>query len=153
MASKESTRRTQTARKPPAVKVGRPSDYSEALCERVVKLGAEGKSKTQIAAALGVVRQTLENWSNQHPEFLDAMTRAGELAMTWWEEQGQKGIWAGSVFNASAWSRSMAARFPDHYREVSRHELSGPGGGPIHSKMTPAEAAQSYAATLHGEGG
>ncbi len=160
MPSKPSGKRRPKPRasalyKPRAVKTGRPTDYKPALCEQVIKLGALGKSKTQIAARLGVVRQTLENWQAVHAEFLDAMTRAGELAMAWWEEQGQDGVWAGSQFNSSAWSRSMAARFPDHYREVSRHELSGPGGRPmlINSTMSQAEAAQAYAATLNGEGG
>jgi hypothetical protein len=48
----------------------------------------------------------------------------------WWEDAGQNGMTA-DKFNASVWSRSMAARFPDDWREVKGTELSGKDGSPI----------------------
>lgn len=109
---------------------GRPTDYDPAFCDAVIEHGRSGKSLTWIATELGVVRQTLHNWMAAHPEFLDAMTRAKDLAQRWWEDAGQDGL-SQSGFNASVWSRSMAARFPDDWREVKGTELSGPGGSPI----------------------
>jgi len=110
--------------------MSRPTVYDPAFCEAVVEHGRAGKSVTWIATELGVVRQTLHNWMSEHPEFLDAMTRAKQLAQRWWEDAGQEGM-EKSCFNASVWSRSMAARFPDDWREVKGQEISAPGGGPV----------------------
>lgn len=122
--------------------VGRPSDYDPAYCKTVIDLGRQGKSKVVMAAEIGVSRQTIDTWIKQHPEFLDAMTRATTLAQAWWENAGQKGLTA-DKFNASIWSRSMAARFPDDWRENSRQEHVGKDGGPIQhvdlSKVSDAD--------------
>jgi len=118
---------------------GRPSLYAPDHCEAVIGLGRDGKSKAQIAAALDVTRQTLDNWAKEHPEFLDAISRARELALSWWEDQGQKGVWAGSQFNANAYRLQVLNRFPDDWREkveqvhsgaieVTRIELVAPDG-------------------------
>jgi hypothetical protein len=39
-------------------------------------------------------------------------------------------------FNSSVWSRSMAARFPEEWRESSKTELTGAGGGPVQNHLT-----------------
>lgn len=112
---------------------GRPSVYDASFCDDVVSFGANGKSITWMAAELGVARQTVHNWMAEHPEFLDAMTRAQALSQQWWEDAGQNGM-VGPGFNASIWSRSMAARFPDDWREKSETALTGAGGGPLEIK-------------------
>jgi hypothetical protein len=120
---------------------GRPTDYRSDYCERVIELGAAGKSKAQMAAALGVCRQTLENWKNDHPAFLDAITRARDLSLAWWEDKGQENLLT-SGFQTPLWSRSMAARFPDDYTERKQTELTGANGGPIKSEVAlPADEA------------
>lgn len=122
---------SETAERRP---VGRPSDYDPSYCELVVELGRQGKSKAVMAAELDVSRQTLENWAAAHPEFLDAMARATVLAQAWWENAGQTGMTA-DKFNGSVWSRSMAARFPEDWRETTRQEQTGPNGGPIRHEI------------------
>jgi hypothetical protein len=109
---------------------GRPTDYDPSYCEDVITYGRIGKSLTWIATEIGVTRQTLHNWKDAHPEFLDALTRAKDLSQRWWEDKGQEGM-EQQGFNASVWSRSMAARFPDDWREIKGAEISGPGGSPI----------------------
>lgn len=104
--------------------VGRPTKYDPAYCERVLEWGRLGKSKAWMAAEIGVVRQTLEDWGEVHPEFLDALSRAGTLSQQWWEDAGQSGMGA-DKFNGPVWARSMAARFPDDWRESTKQELSG----------------------------
>ncbi len=106
------------------VKVGRPTDYDPAFCERVVELGRCGYSKVMIAAELGVVRQTLVNWAERHPDFLDSMTRAREFSLAWWEAQGLAGIWS-KDFNAHAYRLQMMNRFPDDWRDRQEVEVSG----------------------------
>lgn len=110
--------------------LGRPSDYRPEYCERAVELGRQGKSKAQIAADLDVCRNTLDNWAREHAEFLSAITRARDLSLAWWEDKAQSGLET-SGFNASLWSRSMAARFPEDYTERQKREVTGKDGGPV----------------------
>lgn len=110
--------------------MARPTDYRDEYCDTVIELGRQGKSKVQIAVALGVVRQTLDNWTEQHPAFLDAMTRAREESQAWWEDKGQAGL-EGQGFNASLWAKNVSCRFPQDWTDKTKQELSGPDGGPI----------------------
>jgi hypothetical protein len=113
---------------------GRPTDYRPEYCALAVELGAKGKSLAQIGAACGVARITLRQWADKHPEFAAAIARARDLALAWWEEQAHLGMWEspeGARLNPQLWSRSMAARFPDDYRESKKTELTGADGGPI----------------------
>ena len=109
---------------------GRPSSYKKEFCDLVIGLGQEGKSLAQIAATIGCARQTLYNWADTHEEFLDALTRARDLSLSWWEDQGQKGIWS-REFNANAFKLQVMNRFPDDYRDKQSIEHTGADGGPI----------------------
>lgn len=104
---------------------GRPSAYNKAFCARVIKLGAEGMGKAEIAYELGVVRQTLENWMEKHPEFLDAMGAALDASRAWWEKQGRAGTWGGKAFNANAYGFQVRNRFPDDWRQDTSIDLEG----------------------------
>ena len=121
---------TVVTSKPEGYVFGRPTKYRPEMCERVIELGMQGASKVEIAFELGVRRMTLENWASEHPDFLDALTHAKEAEQVWWEREGRTNLKT-QGFQSSMWSRSMAARFPDDWRETSRHEQTGPGGGPI----------------------
>lgn len=112
------------------VKTGRPTDYRQELCTQVMELGMQGKSKTQIARTIGVVRNTLDNWAKEHPEFLSALTCAMEWSQAAWEDKADDGI-ASMGFNAGLWGRVMSARFPKDYRETTRTELTGADGGSV----------------------
>lgn len=103
-------------------KVGRPTGYDPAYCERVVGLGKQGKSLTQIACALDVSKASLTRWADEHEEFRTAIMRAKEHEQDWWETAGQLGL-AAERFNAAVWKKSMEARFRDDYTE--RKEVSG----------------------------
>ena len=114
--------------------VGRPTSYDPSFCDAVIELGKKGKSKAQIACHLNVARQTLENWAAEYPEFLDAITRAQDFALCWWEDQAQSYMLEdkeGQRLNASIWSRSMAARFPKDYRQEVKQEITGADGAPL----------------------
>ncbi len=109
---------------------GRPTAYRPEYCEQIVELGKQGKSTVQMACAFDVSRQTLHNWASDHPDFMDAFTRAKQFSQDWWESQAQLGLTA-DRFNAALWSRSMAARFPEDYQERKGVELTGANGGPV----------------------
>lgn len=114
---------------------GRPTDYRDEYCEQIIELGRLGYSKVQMACELGIVKKTLFNWAEEHPEFLHALTRAEQESQAWWEKQGQLGLTA-DKFQASLWAKSMSARFPDDYTEKSKQELTGANGGAMQTNLT-----------------
>ncbi len=89
----------------------RPSKYKPEFCEEVIEHGRAGKSRAWIAARIGVIPETLTEWMKKYPDFSDAMAYAKALEQQWWEDEGQSGLRL-QGFGQSAWSRSMAARFP-----------------------------------------
>lgn len=114
--------------------VGRPSLYDPSYCDKVVELGALGKSVEQISSNLGVSCRVLYDWRDRYPEFLRALEKAKEAEQTWWEDQAQAYMLEhkdGAKLNASIWSRSMAARFPKKYRESVKQEITGENGAPL----------------------
>lgn len=117
---------------------GRPTLYRPEYCEKVIELGKEGNSRVQIAAELGVAKSTLQEWEKEFPEFSVAITRAMTFSQAWWETKGKECLVmpAGATFQSSVWSRSMAARFPDDWRENSKMEHVGKDGGPIEHTTT-----------------
>jgi hypothetical protein len=114
----------------PKRKPGRPSVYRPEACETVMQLGREGASRAEFALELGISFQTMRNWENTHPEFLEATTRAKELSQAWWEKQGRAGIWSRD-FNAPAYRLQMLNRFRDDWRDKHDHEHTGKDGGPL----------------------
>lgn len=118
---------------------GRPSLYRPEYCERVLEFGREGMSVVEMAAEIGVSRNSLEErWPAAHEEFREAFARARELSQAWWERQGRVGLTA-ERFNAQVYSRSMAARFPKDWRESKEQRVTGADGGAvqIESGLTP----------------
>ena len=114
--------------------VGRPSLYDPAYCDKVVELGALGKSVEQISSNLGVSLRTMYTWRDAYPEFLHALDEAKAAEQTWWEDQAQAYMLEhkdGAKLNASIWSRSIAARFPKKYLESVKQEITGENGAPL----------------------
>ena len=109
---------------------GRPTTYDPKFCDKVLELGAEGKSRAQIASALGVAKATIQNWEAAHPEFLAAMTHARDEAQAWWEGMGQAGLTM-QGFNASLWAKNVSCRFREDYSEPKNVILSGDAANPV----------------------
>lgn len=117
--------------------MGRPTAYKPEYCDQVVEWGKQGYSRTEIANALDVVRSTLANWEAVHPEFLVAMERSKQASQSWWEQQGRMGVWNerdGRTINAALYSRSMAARFPEDWRENNKTTISGDPDSPLRTE-------------------
>ena len=98
---------------------GRPTKYDPSYCELAIELGRQGKSGEVIACQIGVIYETMTEWAKIHPEFSAALTLAKQLELQWWENAGQEYM-LHTGFSASAWSRSMAARFPKKWREKTQ---------------------------------
>ena len=103
---------------------GRPSLYDPAYCEKVIALGAKGKSEVGIAVALGVPRSTLQSWASQHDGFRQALTRAKEASQDFWEEQALSGCVGNQEgqINPAVWKHTVMCRFREDYNPPSRVE-------------------------------
>jgi transposase len=113
---------------------GRPTKYKPEYCEKVIKWGKEGKSRTWIAAALDTSRETLDNWAKANPDFFDALSRAKAHEQRWWEDAGQAGM-TSDKFNGGVWSKNMAARFPAEWRDNSKVEVAGDPQKPLRHEL------------------
>jgi len=126
--------------------MARPTTYQSEYCEAVIELAATGMSVVEMAAHLGVHRETLEeNWPAAFPEFSEAFTLAKLLSQAWWEKQGRMNLvmpQGSGTFNSAVWSRSMAARFPRDWREQKGVELTGANGGPVDHNLTVSFVGQ-----------
>ena len=139
--------------KPDGYVFGRPTKYRPEMCEQVIEFGREGKSRAWIAAALHVAKSSLQLWEAEYPDFSAAMARAKTLEQVWWEDKGQENLGAVS-FQSSMWNRSMAARFPDDWREKVGHVGGSKDDEPIKQEVTfGADAFTSAIAGLAARSG
>ena len=118
---------------------GRPTDYRDEFCQKAIEFGKLGYSKTQIADKFDVTKKTILLWEEKYPEFLHAMEVAMIKSQAWWENKGQTHLveeYQGEKINAGLYSRSMAARFPDDWRESKETRLSGADGSGLTINVT-----------------
>jgi len=66
---------------------GRPSSYKLEYARELIDFMARGFSLTAFAGSIGVARQTLQNWADQHPEFLDALAVGRAARTLYWEKR------------------------------------------------------------------
>lgn len=121
--------------KPEGYVFGRPTKYRPEMCEQVIEFGRMGKSRAWIAAKFEVAKSSLQVWEAEHPDFSAAMARAKTLEQQWWEDKGQENL-ATQSFQSSMWNRSMAARFPDDWREKVGHVGGDKNDEPIKTETT-----------------
>lgn len=113
---------------------GRPTKYKPEYCEAVIEVGKRGGSVVEMAVECDVDKRTLYEWNNTIQEFSHAFTHARNQSQIWWEQLGQRCMvmkQGAGTFSQAAWSRSMAARFPEDWRESKHTELTGKDGGDI----------------------
>lgn len=161
--------------------IGRPSDYTEELALTICMRIADGESLRTICKSDEMPdRVTVYRWLNKHEAFRNHYARAREEQADTifdevldiaddgtndWMERSENGEKRGWLENGEALARSkiridarkwMAGKLrPKKYGEKSVVEGPGPNGEHVvvTSAMTPKEAADAYAATLHGKKG
>ena len=103
---------------------GRPTKYTDEMPDRVVDMMADGASITEVAAALGVSKETVYQWEKDpsKPDFSDALKRGRELSEAWWTSQGRTQLWEKN-FNHVLWYMNMKNRFG--WRDKQEVEHSG----------------------------
>lgn len=152
--NKNKTVKRENAFLPPALpvsldpkKLGRPSTYDPEYCDYVLDMGREGKSRTQIAAGLGVSLTALKDWENAHEEFAVALKESRDLSMAWWENAGQLNL-ARSGFNAVLYIFQMKSRFRDEYGDVQTVRHTGAAGGAMELNVSGVAQARKVAFAL-----
>ena len=105
---------------------GRPTKYEPAMCEVVIACGKEGMGKAEMAAELGVAYSTFDLWTQQHPQFSEAVKDAQRFAQAWWEKQGRLATFGGvDGFNATSYIFQMKNRFRDEWNDTVKQETKG----------------------------
>lgn len=116
---------------------GRPSEFNPAYANEIIELMASGLSLTAAAAELGFVKQTVYNWANENPEFMDAIN-LGKGKRTAFLERRLLTADSGPVVTSSIFALKNAA--PDEWREKQLHEITGQDGGPIKHEVSARDA-------------
>ena len=114
--------------------VGRPTKYRPEFCDIVIDCGKEGKGRAEIAAALGISRETLNQWAKSKSLFSDALKRAYDEALAWWEGQGREATFGKHEgYNSTSYIFQMKNRFKDEWRDKIDHDVEF--SGDIHIKL------------------
>ena len=121
------------------VKMGRPPKYKPEFCDRIIELGKMGFSQAQMAADIGIAKQTITDWAKQHSDFSDALMHARTFSQAWWEREAQSGL-RDRDFNAGIWDKSVKSRFREDYTDRSINEIVGKDDGAIEIKDGGADA-------------
>lgn len=103
---------------------GRPTSYKPEYCDAVVEHMAEGASLTSFAASVGVCRDTVTNWANEHQDFFVAVTRGKALCVAWWEKVNRNLAQTGQG-NATACVFGLKNMGKDEWRDKQEVEHSG----------------------------
>jgi len=89
---------------------GRPTKYKPEYCQKVEDLMYEGASIEEVAWTLRISKQTLYDWKEAHPEFLDAIKTGVENSKGWWKFQGRSNL-KDKDFSSTLWYMNMKNRF------------------------------------------
>jgi transposase-like protein len=104
--------------------IGRPTKYKKELCDEVVRISQTGASLLECALEMGVCKQTLFNWADEHSEFLDALTRAKAARQVWWERVHRGNAVSGEG-NAALVMFGLKNIAPDDYKDKQQLEHEG----------------------------
>ena len=92
------------------------------MADTVIQLMSEGAALVEVAAALGVSRDTVNRWSKDEdkPEFSDAIKKGIELSEAWWMREGRTSL-RDKDFNHGLWYMNMKNRFGWSDRQQVQH--------------------------------
>lgn len=91
-------------------KVGRPTKYKPEMCGIVIELMAEGASKIEVMAELGIWEEAFYSYIRKHEDFSQAVKKGTQLSAAWWERKGRVNLENGQ-FSYTGWYMNMKNRF------------------------------------------
>ena len=92
-------------------KPGRPTKYSEKLCELLPYLFANGESVSEVCVHLDITKETFFQWVKQYPDFSDSYKKGLELSEAWWTRTGRLGSMGKIKLQPATWIFNMKNRF------------------------------------------
>lgn len=69
--------------------VGRPTDFKPEYCEQLLEHMRQGGSFEAFGGVIRVAKQTLYNWTELFPEFMDAKKVGNNLSLKYYEDMGK----------------------------------------------------------------
>lgn len=106
-------------------KMGRPSKYKPEFCQMLIEHMAKGFSFESFAGLIEVQGQTIYNWLESEPEFLEAKNAAFDKSRLFWERIGIEFLvnkYQGDNLNTTLWIFNMKNRFG--WRDVKEEKES-----------------------------
>lgn len=113
--------------------MGRPSKFTESMCDRVIELGKTGAGRAEMASDIGISRETWNDWlDKESPRFNEAFSDAVKVALyesqAWWERKGREATFDSKDFSATSYIFQMKNRFKDDWADRTEHRHAGPNG-------------------------
>lgn len=109
---------------------GRPTLYKPAYADEALNHLAEGYTLASFAGSIGAARQTVYDWADAHPEFLDAIKKGRAKGQAVWEKRLAAQAVAGEG-NTAAIIFAMKNLYQDDWSDRIINEHTGKDGGPI----------------------
>jgi hypothetical protein len=89
--------------------MARPTKYKSEYCEKVIELMAEGASKTEVCAEIGICYDTFLDWQKANKEFSESVKRGDKLSEAWWLKSGRLNL-ENNKFSYTGWYMNMKNR-------------------------------------------
>lgn len=132
-------RKASAKPKPDTRPVGRPTKYEPRFCGELERFMGQGYSATAFAGKIGVSRATIDNWANEHPEFMEALSRGKASRLLHWEGAALRvSVKGGGPGTASIIAFGLKNMGGGEWSDRQQHEHSGPNGGPIQTEEVSA---------------
>jgi hypothetical protein len=112
---------------------GRPTDYKDAYVDEVFSHLGEGYTLASFGGVVGASRQTIYDWADRHPEFLDAIKKGRAKGQHVWEQRLSAQAVTG-VGNTAAIIFAMKNLYQDDWSDKIINEHTGKDGGAIETK-------------------
>lgn len=103
---------------------GRPPKYEPWMLDKIENLMNAGASKVEVAAELGIHRDTLHEWCKSNLEFSDAIKRGEFRSQAWWERQGRISL-KDKEFNSTLWIMNVKNRFREDWSDKTEVNHTG----------------------------
>lgn len=113
--------------------------YRPEYCDLIEEKMGEGFSFTAVAGIIGVSKASISHWAKTYPDFRAAIDRAQAKRLLHWEKAALD-----VAANGGAGSRATMITFglrntgQGEWSDLTKQEVSGPGGAPIEMKTTSA---------------
>jgi transposase len=117
---------------------GRPTDYKPAYCNEVIEHLGEGYSLASFGGIIGAARQTIYNWADEYPEFLDAIKKGRAKGQRLWESRLANQAITGEG-NTAAIIFAMKNLYQDDWADKIVNEHTGKDGGAVQVVFTTAD--------------